>query len=171
MPITPSFQFVGKLPTDPALYALYGGTGRSQHVAYVGLSGNLRSRIRQHFLRRDSSIVTGTSAASLNPDLVTRLEWWLSEKFEDRDYLQAAELIAFDKFEPTLRSRGRITSEAEALAETTEVVEEIESLLEEGPTGTVDIPTLSDALSRIERLEGRIDQLEEKLAAIRDERS
>jgi hypothetical protein len=115
--------------------------------------------------------VTGTSAASLKPDLVTRLEWWLSEKFEDRDYLQAAELIAFDKFEPTLRSRGRITSEAEALAETTEVVEEIESLLEEGPTGTVDIPTLSDALSRIERLEGRIDQLEQKLEAIRDEGS
>jgi excinuclease UvrABC nuclease subunit len=63
---------------------LYGGTGRGRHVAYVGISGNLRNRIRQHFLRRDSSVVTGTSAASLNPDLVTRIEWWLHERFEER---------------------------------------------------------------------------------------
>jgi hypothetical protein len=79
-----------------------GGTGQSRHVAYVGISGNLRSRIRQHFLHRDSSIVTGTSAASLNPGLVTRLEWWPSEKFEDRSKLQAAERVAFDVLEPTL---------------------------------------------------------------------
>lgn len=33
------------------------------------------------------------------------------------------------------------------IAKIQEVTEEIESLLEEGPTGAVDIPTLSDALS------------------------
>lgn len=163
MPFTPSFRFVSDLPTDPALYVLYGGTGRSRHVAYVGVSGNLRRRIRQHFLKRQSSVVTGTSAASLNPDLVTRLEWWLRERFEDKDHLQAAELIAFDKLEPTLRSRGQISSEAKALAEKPEVIEEVKSMLEDDPTGSVNIPTLSDALSRIERLEDRVEQLEEKL--------
>ncbi len=163
MPRTPSFRFVSDLPTDPALYVLYGGTGRSRHIAYVGVSGNLRRRIRQHFLKRQSSVVTGTSAASLNPDLVTRLEWWLRERFEDKDHLQASELVAFDKLEPTLRSRGRITGEAETLAEDREFAEEVQAMLEGDPTGAVDIPTLSDALSRIERLERRVDQLEQRL--------
>ena len=169
MPLTPSFQFISDLPTDPALYALYGGTGRGRHIAYVGITGNLRSRIRQHFIRRDSSIVTGTSAASLNPDLVTRLEWWLRDGFEDRDHLQAAELVAFEELEPTLRSRGRITSEAEALAEDDEFTEEVRAMLDEEPTGTVEVPTLSEALSRIERLEKQVGRLEERLREIEDE--
>jgi hypothetical protein len=46
MPITPAFTFVSELPTGPALYVLYGGTGWGRHVAYVGISGNLRNRIR-----------------------------------------------------------------------------------------------------------------------------
>lgn len=168
MPRTPSFRFISDLPTDPALYVLYGGMGRGRHTAYVGISGNLKSRIRQHFLRRDSSIVTGTSAASLNPDLVTRLEWWLSEKFEDRDHLQAAELVAFETLEPTLRSRGRITDNAETLAADEEFAETVQAMLEGDPTGAVDIPTLSDALSRIERLETRVDQLEQRLEETQD---
>jgi hypothetical protein len=87
-------------------------------VAYVGLTGDLKSRIRQHFLRRDSSIVTGASAASLNPDLVTRIEWWLHSKFSDITTRRAAEVFALDLFEPALRSRGNITSDAEAMART-----------------------------------------------------
>jgi len=168
MPITPSFRFVSDVPTDPALYVLFGGTGRSRHVAYVGISGNLRARIRQHFVRRDSSVVTGVSAAMLNPDLVTRLEWWLSEKFEEREYLQAAELVAFDEFDPTLRSRGRIRSKAETLARQTDTRDTILSMLREGPTGAVDVPTLSDALSKIERLANRIDRLEARLDSIQE---
>jgi DNA repair ATPase RecN len=169
MPLTPSFQFVSDLPTDPALYVLYGGTGRGRHIAYVGISGNLRSRIRQHFVRRDSSVVTGTSAASLNPDLVTGLEWWLSEQFEDRDRLQAAELVAFEALEPTLRSRGRITEEAEAFAENDEFAKEVRAMLEGEPTGTVEVPRLSEALSRIERLEEQVGRLQKRLREIEDE--
>lgn len=169
MHTTTSFDFVGDLPTDPAIYALYGGTGRGRHVAYVGTSSNLRNRIRQHFVRRDSSIVTGTSAASLNPDLVTRLEWWLHERFADTTARRAAELIALEVFEPALRSRGRVTEEAESLSEDPQFRTEMEEFFEEEPTGSVEVPTLSDALDRIQELEGRVSELEEEIRELKQQ--
>ena len=96
--------------------------------------------------------MTGTSAASLNPDLVTRLEWWLSEWFEERDR----------------RSRGSITEEAEALAQNDEFTKEVRAMLEGEPTGTVEVPTLSEALSRIERLEEQVGRLQKRLREIED---
>lgn len=67
---------ISELPGAPAVYAMYGGLGRAAYVAYVGLASNLRQRLTQHFIRRDSSVVTGAAAVSLNPDLITRVEWW-----------------------------------------------------------------------------------------------
>jgi len=168
MPITTAFSFVSDLPTEPALYALHGGTGRSQQVAYVGISGNLRRRIRQHFIRRDSSVVTGTSAATLNPDLITRIEWWLHDRFEERSFLQATELVASDVMKPTLRSRGKVIPTAKSLAKKKEVIAEVDSMLEEGPTGAVDLPTLRDALSEIESLKNRIAELETEIERLQD---
>ena len=55
------------LPQEPAVYALYSG----RDIIYVGITGSLRTRIKQHLVNRDSSIATGTSAAMLNPDHVT----------------------------------------------------------------------------------------------------
>jgi hypothetical protein len=112
-----------------------------------------------------------SSYAMLSPDLVTRLEWWLSEKFEEREYLQAAELVAFEEFDPTLRSRGRIRSKAETLAEQPDTRDTIQSMLREGPTGAVDVPTLTDALSKIERLVDRVERLEARLDSIQEDRS
>lgn len=83
--------------------------------------------------------------------------------------MQAAELVAFDTLEPTLRSRGRITGEAEALAENDEFAEEVRAMLEGEPTGTVEVPTLSEALSRIERLEKQVGRLQKRLREIEDE--
>jgi hypothetical protein len=68
-------------------------------------------------------------------------------------------LVAFEAFEPTLRSRGRITDEAEALAEDDEFTEEVRAMLDEEPTGAVEVPTLTEALSRIERLEEQVSRL------------
>ena len=169
MPITTAFPFVSDIPTDPALYALYGGTGRSKHVAYIGISSNLRRRIRHHFIRQDSSVVTGTSAASLDPNLVTHIEWWLHPRFAEKSFLQAAELIAFEEFDPALRSRGRVTEEAETMTTDSETAEEIRTVIEKGPTASVSVPTLSEALSRIKELAERIDQLEEELEVIKKE--
>lgn len=39
-------------------------------------------------------------------------------------------------------------------------------MLEEGPTGAVDVPTHIDALFRIERLEKKVERLEEKLSVL-----
>src|SRR5215469_8911275 len=67
---------IAQLPNVPAVYALYGGQSRALHVAYVGLATKLKSRIMQHLVTRDSSVTTGIHAVSLNPDFVTRVEWW-----------------------------------------------------------------------------------------------
>lgn len=100
------------LPAIPAVYAMYGGQGRSQYVAYVGLGTKLRGRIEQHLVRRDSSVTTGVSAESRNPEFVTQVRWWQHPDFEKQDILEAAELVAFDVLEPSLRSRGGITDRA-----------------------------------------------------------
>jgi excinuclease UvrABC nuclease subunit len=46
---------IADLPNRPALYALYGGTGRHAYVAYVGITDKLKRRVAQHLLTRDSS--------------------------------------------------------------------------------------------------------------------
>jgi hypothetical protein len=73
------------LPRRPAVYALYGGEPSKGWVAYMGDAGNLRQRLGQHFINRDSSVVTGTSAAGLNIDHVRYVEWWEDEGFADED--------------------------------------------------------------------------------------
>src|SRR3954464_15241917 len=98
-----SLHFIDALPPVPGIYALYGGKGR-QYVAYVGLADNLRSRIKQHLVNRDSSVTTGTGAVGLNADYIRAVGWWVDESFSDRTALQAAELVAFDVLEPALRS-------------------------------------------------------------------
>jgi hypothetical protein len=70
-----SARSVNELPPAPAVYAMYGGAGR-EYVAYVGLADNLRRRVNQHLVNRDSSVTTGTSAAGLNPDHIRAVEWW-----------------------------------------------------------------------------------------------
>jgi hypothetical protein len=102
---------ISDLPNVPAIYAMFGGQDRSRYVAYVGLGSKLRSRVEQHLVRRDSSVTTGVSAVSLNPDFVSEVRWWEHPDFEKQDVLEAAELIAFDVLEPALRrdafSEGR----------------------------------------------------------------
>ncbi len=86
---------ISSLPNVPALYALYGGKGQRKFVAYIGIADKLRQRISQHLVRRDSSIVTGTSIVSLNPDYVTAMKWWEYPDFSKREYLEAAEEVEF----------------------------------------------------------------------------
>jgi len=59
-----------EIPSVPGIYALYGVDGSARFVAYVGKAGKLRERLGQHLVRRDSSITTGASVVSLNPDPV-----------------------------------------------------------------------------------------------------
>jgi len=69
---------------------MYGGESRSW-VAYVGVTGtDLRGRIEQHLVRRDSSVATGASAVGLNPDHVREIAWWEDDRFSNRSMLEAA---------------------------------------------------------------------------------
>jgi len=134
--------------------------GQGLYVAYVGDATRLKNRVTQHLVRSDSSITTGTSAATLKPEYVTEVRWW-----EDGAALHAAELVAFDVLEPVLRSRGAIPKQVQALYEDEGFVTRMRALFEGEPAGRLVILTLVDALARIQELEKRVGELERKLGA------
>lgn len=101
------FSSISSLPRTPAVYALESGISRHKYNVYVGIAGSLRDRVRQHLILQDSSITTGQSAATLNIAHISSIRWWEHPNFSDRAHLEAAEQIAFDILNPTLRSRGR----------------------------------------------------------------
>jgi len=160
-------KHISDLPQAPAVYALYGGRGRSSYVAYVGTTGKLRTRIQQHLAGRDSSVSTGTSAAGLNPDYVTELRWWEDKSFKNRTFREAAELVAYEVYDPVLRSRGKITTAAQELSEMEDFRAQARGLLaEEKAAGCLVLPTLQDALVRLAEQERRLARVERELEAL-----
>ena len=147
---------ISSLPNSPAIYAIYGGKGQRKFVAYVGIADKLRQRISQHLVRRDSSIVTGTSIVSLNPDYVTALKWWENPDFSKREYLEAAEEIAFKIFDPVLRSRGNLTERGEILFKNEEFSKKMETLFNNEPAGALEFPDFQELLERVDNLESEI---------------
>jgi len=139
---------------------MYGGRGRRLFVAYVGIGDNLRRRVVQHLVKRDSSVATGTSAVGLNPDYVTQVRWWVSPDFDDRHVLEAAELVAFDVLDPALRSRGTISGQTSRFYKDAAFQQRMRSILLGAPAGHLRLPTLHDAMERIEKLEQRLAELE-----------
>ncbi|MHA2067885.1 MAG: hypothetical protein ACXABY_26270 [Candidatus Thorarchaeota archaeon] len=152
---------ISKLPSCPAVYALYGGKDRGVYVAYVGTSKSMKQRIGQHLVNRDSSVTTGTSAVGLNADYVTKIAWWEHSGFDDQDFLRAAELVAFDVLDPALRSRGQVTDRAKELHGSKDFHREMTAVFQAEPAGELSIPSLEEALNRIDELERRIAALEE----------
>lgn len=151
------------LPTIPAIYAMYGGYDRNRYAAYVGIAGNLRNRIRQHLVRRDSSVTTGTSAVVLNVDYITEVRWWTDPEFVEPSRLEAAELVAFDVFDPILRSRGAISEKARQIYAQDEFVQRVRVLLEGDPAGCLVIQGIQDIIKRIDELEKRVAALEKQI--------
>ncbi len=151
---------ISKLPTCPAVYAMYGGKGRGVYVAYVGTSKSLKQRMGQHLVNRDSSVTTGTSAVGLNADYVTKIAWWDHSGFADQDFLRAAELVAFDVLDPALRSRGQVTDRAKKLHTSKDFHRKMKVVFQGEPAGELHMPSLEEALDRIDELEKRIDSLE-----------
>jgi hypothetical protein len=154
---------VSQTPKLPGVYAMHGGKGSGSHIAYVGIANELRRRLEHHLERRNSSVTTGVSVISLNPDLVTRIDWWTDPEFEDRRRLEAAELIAFDVLEPVLRSRGARNLIAEGLAREEQFCQRMKSRFAGEPDGRLTLPNLQDALNRIDALEKRLLALEQSL--------
>jgi hypothetical protein len=92
-------------PRAPAVYAMYAGEPPRTWVAYVGMASDLHGRLFQHFVRVDSSVVAA-AAVRLDLDYIRYVDWWEHEQFTYGAGRHAAELVAFDVFEPLLRSRG-----------------------------------------------------------------
>jgi hypothetical protein len=139
---------------------MYGGQRTNLYVAYIGVANKLKNRIQQHLIRRDSSVATGTSAVGINPDYITEVHWWQHPYFAKRDKLIAAELVAFDVFEPFLRSRGSIKKEAIDIYNDSTFQDEMRELFTGKPTGRLILFALQDALRKIEELEQKVDALE-----------
>jgi hypothetical protein len=151
---------IKNLPSVPAVYALLGGSDSRSYVAYVGIGGKLKSRIVQHLVRKDSSVTTGTTATSLNPEHVTQVRWWEAKEFTDEDSLHAAEVVAIRVLDPALRSRGSVRSKALELLADPLFDRTYSALFEGEPTGVLHVPSLTGALERIAQLEQRICSLE-----------
>lgn len=156
-------QSISDLPAKPVVYGLFGGTGKNAYVAYVGSTRYLKNRISQHLIRRDSSVTSGTTAASLNPDFVTEVHWWRASGFYNKVKREAAEIVALQMLEPTLRSRSRLTGSAQELADDPEFRTKMEELFKDPPEGKLILPDLQSALDRIEQLEEKVERLETRL--------
>lgn len=156
---------IGKLPTSPAIYALYGGRDGRAYVAYVGMADNLRRRIIQHLVTRDSSITTGLSPVGLRPEYVTEIRWWCDEQFNNRAALGGAELVAFDILNPALRSRGGLNKEATSHYNDKAFYSRIKKLFDPNqPTGRLRLP---DVKTLLEEVLDRLSKLEKHVKSIR----
>jgi hypothetical protein len=162
------FSPVYNLPNVPAVYAFYSGGRRGSYAAYVGIAGKLKQRIVQHLIGRDSSVATGTSAVNLNPDFVSRINWWEHHKFEETVYLKAAEMVAFEVLNPTLRSRGIADNAAKELFKDESFKNQFRQLFEGEPTDSIGFPSLSDAMERISTLEAKVHKLEELIQKLKE---
>lgn len=153
----PGLFSVGVIPRAPGVYAVYDMNGAA---AYVGISKDLRSRIDQHFNRRDSSVTTAVTATVLNPDKVSRVRWWRHKLFSSRDNLEAGEIVAFEILNPSLRSRGGITDRAKAIASDGKFRKEMESLFAGPAQGEYTPRNLDNLAEVVERLAARLEALE-----------
>jgi len=162
------FSNVYTLPTVPAVYAFYSGGKGPQYVAYVGIAGNLKRRIAQHVIRKDSSVSTGTSAVALIPEQLTRIDWWTHQSFDETVSLKAAEMVAFEILQPALRSRGRDDKASKEVYQKTSFRKAMEVLFKDKPSGTCVFLTLSDAMKRILELEQRVEALEARIVRVTD---
>ena len=155
-----------EVPAVPAVYAMYGGERPRTWVAYVGIAGDLQGRLRQHFVRRDSSVVTGSSAVGVNIDLVNHVDWWEHPTLADDDHRHAAEMIAFEVLDPALRSRGSPRRNARDLFDDAGFRAEMVQLFQTSSTGRFTPPRLTDLAAEVRSLRARLSQLEEVVARI-----
>ena len=162
--MTRSFYEIKHLPQFPGIYAFKGPNDNHGIYSYLGLSNKLRDRVSQHLLRGDSSVATWANAISLNPDKTAECHWWVHETFSRREHLEAAELIAFEIFNPTLVSKESLSSPALEISRDLEFREQMEDLFSNTPSGYAVFYDLSWVVTKIRELEREILELKERLS-------
>ena len=147
-------------PKSPGIYALCAGRGKAMHVAYVGMAGNIRQRLVKHLVERNSSVVTGASPVSLNPDKVSEVRWWVHEDLDK--WLEEGELVAFQVLRPVLRSRQTKSPPVKAIASQKPFASKMRKLFTGPPSGRIKIPTFQDVLDKLSELEQRVSCVEHR---------
>lgn len=83
---------------EPGVYCMFDLDGVP---AYAGRSGGLRSRLRQHFIRQDSSVV---SYGRLDIWDICRVDWWVTP--DDKD----AEKLLLEEYDPYLNFADSVST-------------------------------------------------------------
>ena len=157
------------VPEEPGIYAFYQNYPRaSAPCAYVGSSGTLRTRIKHHLCLQISTVGSKGKAVSLNIDQLTDLNYWKHERFSEKKYLHAAELLLMDVENPLYRAESNIVIEAKNLLGENHpdydaiFIEEMETFLLKA-SGNVALPSMVVMHNRIAELEKRMAQIEKHL--------
>ena len=153
------------IPSEPGIYAMY---DRNNKAAYVGESGDLHQRIKDHMVNRDSTAVTRLSPTMLNPDYVSHICWWQCDsEFDDRVNRQAAELVAFDVLKSSHTSRAPIRRKAKEKACEQPFRANMEKLFNGEPTGCYYPPTLQNLANCVSKLYRRVSELESEIERLK----
>ena len=81
-----SFDEIKHPPQFPGIYGFKRPNNIQDNYSYNGLSNKLRESLSQHLLKSDSSVATGASAISLNPENIAEYHWRINESFGIREY-------------------------------------------------------------------------------------
>jgi hypothetical protein len=146
---------IAELPSVPAIYPMYGGEDRR-----VGIGDDLRRRITQHLVNRNSSATTDTGAVRLHPDHISSVSWW--EHPNSRTGLN----LRRPNSSPSTCSNRRcgvavgITAAAKQRAADYPFRDEMTAMFADAPTGRLELLTLAGLVKRLAALERCIKQLE-----------
>ena len=146
------------LQNDPVIYALDDGINGNKCV-YVGKSGKLKTRVRDHLILQISTVASGTAGASLNVEHLTKLRWWTHPNFTDDSYLDAFETLAFTYLDPQLRSRGGRLKSGSSYLKDPNFKEMVQNILKE-PSGEVELLSYGKLYQKIQEIELRLLRLE-----------
>ena len=153
-------SILSPIPNEPGIYALYDGINGNKCV-YVGKSGKLKTRVRDHLVLQISTVASGTAGASLNIENLTKLRWWTHSNFFDEAFLDAFETIAFSILNPQLRSRGGRLTSGSTYSEDPSFSDLVQNVLNE-QSGVVELLSYGKLYQKIQELEERISQLENR---------
>ena len=152
------------IPNKPGIYVMYYDQGKSKDVIYVGQGGNLRDRIKQHLINRDTSVTVVSAPIMLNPDKVSHVHyWWNHESFSDENKRKAAESVAFKVLKPSLRSRGKVSEKVKNILKNQQFCNDMVRLFNGDPDGTYRPTTLDNLADMVCKLHERVLELAEQL--------
>lgn len=148
------------LPNEPAIYTLRSGKRERSSILYVGETDNLRRRIGQHLVNRDSSVTMEGSPVKIDPSHVKIVEWWTQPDFKDSIVRGAAEQIAFKIFDPRVRSGSNGKKDSIKLSKDQTFDSRMKALFTSTPSGKLVMMTLEEIIERLLSLEQRMAELE-----------